>query len=147
MDEAPQTPSLATTLPGEPSQPNPPAARPIAPVEPVAWLSVPAMRYPNEYVWFILLSSMDVMLTWVILSRGGSEVNPLAKLVIDAWALPGAIMFKFSLMLLVIVICEVVGRLNDRSARILARLAVGVSVLPVIYSGGLLLLHSMYSAE
>jgi len=101
------------------------------------------MRYPNEYVWFLLFSSMDVMLTWMILVRhGGTEVNPVADLVIDQWGLPGAIAFKFSLMLLVMVVCDVIGRKLDRAGRNLAQAAVVISALPVIYSLVLLLAHS-----
>lgn len=84
---------------------------------------------------------MDIMLTWVILSIGGSEVNPIADGVIQAWGLPGAIGFKFGLTLLVIIVCEVVGRARDGLGKGLAQLAVIVSALPVVYSLGLLALH------
>jgi hypothetical protein len=108
------------------------------------------MRYPNEYVWFVLVSSMDIMLTWAILTkREGVEVNPLARLVIDTWnglwpagGLVGAIGFKFALMLFVIIACEIVGRRRDQLGRRLARLAVLVSALPVGYSLLLLLWHA-----
>ncbi len=110
--------------------------------EPKGWLSLPHMRYPNEYVWFLLFSSMDIMLTWLILNMQGSEVNPLAKEVIDEWGLPGAIGFKFSLTLMVVLVCEVVGRKRDRMARNLAQFAVIISAMPVAYSLALLLLHS-----
>ena len=107
------------------------------------WLGLPAMRYPNEYVWFLLFSSMDIMLTWMILVRhGGSEVNPVAAVVIEHWGLPGAIAFKFSLMLLVMVVCDVVGRKLDRAGRNLAQVSVVISALPVTYSLVLLLAHS-----
>jgi len=100
------------------------------------------MRYPTEYVWFLLFSSMDVMLTWAILTMGGTEVNPLAALVIDHWGLPGAIAFKFSLMLAVVLACETIGRKVDRVARNLAQAAVVISAMPVLFSLALLLLHA-----
>jgi hypothetical protein len=99
------------------------------------------MHYPNEYAWFLLFSSMDIMLTWVILVEGGSEVNPLAALVIDRWGLPGAIAFKFSLMLVVVMTCEVIGRRANRAARNLVQIAVVVSAMPVMFSLALLGLH------
>src|SRR5262249_30759008 len=34
----------------------------------------PPVRYPNEYVWLVFVSALDVMLTWVVLSTGGGEV-------------------------------------------------------------------------
>ena len=104
-------------------------------------LSLPEMRYPDEYVWFLLFSSMDIMLTWVILSHGGREVNPIAAFVIDTWGLPGAIAFKFCQMLMVVLICEYIGRKRDRTARTLAQLAVVISAMPVFYSIFLLGVH------
>lgn len=105
------------------------------------WLSLPHMLFPNEYVWFLLFSSMDIMLTWVILSVGGQEVNPIADVIISGWGLPGAIAFKFSLTLLVIVLCEVVGRAKPRMARNLAQAAILISATPVLYSLALVAMH------
>ena len=67
------------------------------------WLSAPPMRYQDGYVWFLLFASLDIILTWYILRKGGTEVNPLAKLVIERWDLAGAIAFKFSIVLFVVV--------------------------------------------
>lgn len=89
------------------------------------------------------VSSLDVILTWMILVRGGTEVNPIAAAVIDEWGLPGAILFKYSLTLFVVIVCEIVGRTRAKSGRMLAITAIAVSSLPVIYSTGLLALHSM----
>lgn len=108
--------------------------------------TLPQMRYPNAYVWFLFFSSLDIMLTWAILSRGGTEVNPIADAVIKLWGLVGAIVFKFSLMMFVIVVCEVVGRTHSRRALLLIWLAVIVSAVPVVYSLGLLALHTIYVA-
>jgi len=99
------------------------------------------MRYQTGYVWFIFVSSLDIMLTWLILSKGGSEVNPVAKLVIDAWGLPGAIIFKLSLMLFVIIACEIVGRKSDLKGRVLALVAILISSFPVVWSLTLLTLN------
>jgi len=104
------------------------------------------MRFQNEYVWFVFFSAMDIMLTWVILWRGGREVNPIADRVIAAWGLTGAILFKFCLAVLVIVACEVVARQRVPLARWLAVTAVAVSSLPVFYSLILLLRHVHFAA-
>src|SRR5687767_11346014 len=106
---APQ-PSGAPPPPPLLPPPAPPPPPPAPEDGPLGWLSMPEMRYPSDYVWFIFFSSLDIMLTWAILSRGGSEVNPIADEVIDIWGLPGAIIFKFSLTVLVIIVCEVVAR-------------------------------------
>ena len=101
--------------------------------------SMPEMIYQNLYLWFILVSSMDIMLTWRILRGGGHEVNPVAKLVIDSWGLPGAILFKFALMLFVIVACEIIGRKQPHTGRILIIIAISISSLPVVWSFWLIL--------
>ena len=97
--------------------------------------SLPEMRYQTPYVWFIFVSSLDIMLTWVIvLNRDGEEVNPVAKLVIDSWGLPGAIGFKFALTLFVIIACEVIGRKRDLTGRALITFAIVLSSSPVVWS-------------
>ena len=112
---------------------------------PLGWLSLPPMRFPNHYVWFVFFSTLDVMLTWAILEKDGTEINPVAKLVIDEWDLPGALAFKFSLMLVVVLACEIIGRQRRRLARVLASFAVMVSAMPVFYSLMLLLVHVFWS--
>jgi hypothetical protein len=105
-------------------------------------LDLPAMRFPELYVWLLFVSSLDIMLTWVILREGGEEVNPVAKLVIDAWGLNGAILFKFGLILFVIISCEVVSRVRPRVAHILIWFGVLVSSFPPVWSVTLLLMHA-----
>ena len=92
------------------------------------------MRYQVGYLWLILLSAIDVMFTWHILRRGGLELNPIARLVIDRWDLPGAIAFKFALVLFVIVSCEIVGRKRDGLGRMLIGVAIGIASIPVAWS-------------
>lgn len=95
-------------------------------------------------MWLVFLGGMDVMFTWFILERrGGREVNPVAKEVIDAWGLWGSIAFKFSLIVFVIVACEWIARDKPRTAIRLIWFALIVSVLPVIYSAALLIFHWM----
>lgn len=103
--------------------------------------SLPALRFPVLYGAFVLVSSMDIILTWLVLQLGGREVNPLAAAVIAHWGLGGAIAFKFSLMLMVIVLCEVIGRNRDATARRLAWWSVGVSAAAPAYTLALLGMH------
>ena len=37
-------------------------------IEPLSWLHLPAMRYPQWYGWFVILASLDITFTWVILT-------------------------------------------------------------------------------
>ena len=99
------------------------------------------MLIQSEYVWFVFFSALDVLLTWAIFAADGTEMNPIAALVIDLWDLPGAIVFKFGLTLFVIIACEIIAGHRYRTALRLARLAVVVSAFPVCYSLMLLWYH------
>jgi hypothetical protein len=121
---------------------------PAAPMPPtVGWLSLPPLRYPNQYVWFVFFSALDIMLTWAILERGGREVNPLAHVIIDAWGLNGAIAFKFSLTILVIIVCEITARERLGLARMLSITAIIISAMPVLYSLALLVVHTLDTCD
>jgi len=143
--EAPGRAGMPHSAGGAPAAPLTPATSP-AEAEP-GWLSLPAMRFPNAYTWFVFFSALDIMLTWAILQRGGREVNPIADRVIDMWGLPGAILFKFGLTILVVIACEVTARKKPRMGFGLAIIAMCVSAVPVFYSLMLLLLHTIESVD
>ena len=105
-------------------------------------LDLPEMAFQELYIWLIFVSSLDIMLTWVILRNGGEEVNPVAELVIDAWGLNGAILFKFALVLFVIVACEAVARVRPVTARLLIWFGVLISAFPPVWSVGLLFFYA-----
>ncbi|MBN1342975.1 MAG: hypothetical protein JXQ73_09870 [Phycisphaerae bacterium] len=92
------------------------------------------MRYPNIYVWYVLLSALDIMLTALIMAAGGSEINSVADRIMGFWGLPGLTAFKFAVVILVVSICEIVGRKNDRTGRRLAEWAVAITAIPVVVS-------------
>ena len=92
------------------------------------------MLYQRSYHWFVFVSALDVILTWFILLLGGSEVNLLADAVIASTGLKGILIYKFCLVLLVVVICEVVGRRRPWVGRNLARVAIAIAALPVVLS-------------
>lgn len=103
------------------------------------FLSRPPMRYQNSYVWLVFVSALDVFLTMLVLYWWtGGEVNPIAAAIIRHMGFGWTIVFKFALIVLVIVICEIVGRYNDRTGRRLAIAAVIISAVPVAYSFALL---------
>ncbi len=126
------------------------ADRPASPPDKPAWRSLPQMRYQNAYVWILFFSSMDVMLTLLILWLGEEEtveINPVARFVIDGWGgvhglgMAGASGLKFALVVLAIVICEIVGRSSDRKGRRLAWVLAFIAAVPVVWSLGLLLMN------
>jgi len=99
------------------------------------FLSLPHMRYPNAYVWLVFVSALDIFLTVIVLFVWrGYEVNPIVSAIIDHLGFHWAIVFKFSLIALVIIICEVVGRQSERTGRKLAIASIIVSALPVAYT-------------
>lgn len=100
------------------------------------------MYFPNTYVWLLLFSAMDIMLTWVILYFGGSEVNPIARWVIDGFGLNGMIVYKFALILVFIGICEAVAALRKPTASVLSKISVLIALVPVVWS---LILLSRFS--
>ena len=104
---------------------------------------IPEMRYQEQYVWLIFVSSLDIMLTWQILRSGGEEVNPVANAVIETWGLGGAVAFKFALMLFVIIACEVVGRVREKTARRLVYFAIAISAFPPVWSIVLMFHHGI----
>ncbi len=109
----------------------------------VHWRSLPPMHFENAYVWFLLFSTLDVILTWHILERrGGSEVNPVAALLISHWGFMGAVALKYALALIVVIACEWIARKRQATARRLAWAAVAISVLPPLWSFTLLGVHA-----
>ncbi len=91
-----------------------------------------AARYPELYTWYVFVSALDVLFTWLILKNGGHEVNMLADWIIDQHDLPGLTVFKFSTVVLVVLICEVIGRHRQELGAKLARWAVAISAFPVV---------------
>ena len=75
-----------------------------------------AVQFPNLYLWLVFLSALDVALTRVILYFGGVEVNPLAQWIIDEGGQMGMSLFKFAIVVVVILICEYTARLDRRTA-------------------------------
>ena len=88
--------------------------------------------YPNRYVWFVLLSTLDLLFTFVILRLDGREANGVADWVLRRYGIAGMTLFKFALVAFVILLCEVVGRHDDRSGRRLAEWSIALTCVPVV---------------
>ena len=106
--------------------------------------------YPNHYVWFLLFSSLDIMLTHRILGSArvsgvadavfgeagpfdGRELNSIADWVIKHFGLWGAIGLKFLTAMLVIAICEFIGHHSPKVGRRMALTIVILSTFPVVW--------------
>lgn len=111
------------------------------PSEQPGFLSNPQVLYPNCYIWFVLVSALDLMLTMLVLFVWeGFEANPVAEAVIHEMGYIWAIVFKFAIVVLVIIICEYIGRRDKRSGQTLAVGAVIINAIPVVYTMTILLL-------
>lgn len=100
--------------------------------------------YPNCYVWYVFLASLDVMMTWIILSPPflGREVNWLANWIIQRGGMHAMIPYKFALVFVVITICEIVGRADRNRGRRLAEWSVAITSIPVIVAFAQLLVDT-----
>jgi uncharacterized membrane protein len=89
--------------------------------------------YPDQYAWYILASALDIMVTITVLVHlGAREVNMLAQRSIDLFGTWGLIGLKFLSVILVVGICEFVGRRRPRAGKRLATAAILISLIPVV---------------
>ena len=93
------------------------------------------VTFPRHYLLYILLAAVDVLVTASILNGGGREINALAAQVIEWFGGMGMTLYKFTLVAIVLVICEVVARSKPRLGRGLAVTAVLVSLVPPAFAG------------
>jgi len=95
-------------------------------------MSARPVLYPDRYAWYVLASALDIMLTVTVLVHlRGREVNTLAQWSIDHFGTWGLIGLKFLSVILVVCICEYVGRHRLHLGRTLATIAIAASLLPV----------------
>jgi hypothetical protein len=97
--------------------------------------------FPNGYVWFVFISTLDLLLTWIVLYLGGREANTVANEILNRFGLPGLIVFKFALVVIVVMICEFVGRRREESARLLLSVGIMITCLPVVLAMILIAFH------
>ncbi len=110
--------------------------------------ALPPMLFPDAYVWMIFFATLDVILTALVLTFDGDghvdttrEIKPIARAIIEHWQMAGAMVFKYALVLLAIVICEIVGRNKKPTGRRLAWTCVLISAFPVVWSMAILMAH------
>jgi hypothetical protein len=71
----------------------------------------------DEYAGFVLLNLFDLCLTAAIFQRGGREVNPVGYYVMLHYGLGGYTLFKFALVMTVVVTIETLNKIRPRTAR------------------------------
>jgi len=97
----------------------------------------------RETTLFILVSALDVFMTWILLSRRGFvESNPIALYFIEGWGIKGMVYFKFALVAFISVLCQIIAvKKLDVAKRILQFATVLVSCV-VLYSLSLLVRYA-----
>ena len=83
----------------------------------------------QEYLGFLLLNLFDLFLTGYIFRHSGQEANGLALWVLHKYGLQGFAIFKFLMVVLIIVICELISLQAVARAR---QIIVGACVLYLI---------------
>ncbi len=111
--------------PGGPREPREP---------PTATNGGPPLLHPYHYVAIVLLGAADIALTRLIIALGGREVNSLALWVLRHFDIYGLVIYKFALIVVVVLICEAIGRRKPPVATRLAEWAIALTAVPVVVS-------------
>ncbi len=110
------------------------------------WVAVFRGRLPleTETSWYLLLSVLDVLFTYILLTRRGEggmrfyESNPVARMVLGLYGVKGIIVFKFVLVAVVCFIAQLVATRRPRTAKYLMWFAMAAVGGVVAYSAYLL---------
>ena len=106
--------------------------------------SASGMRLPleKETARFVLVSMLDLLMTWLLLSRPQfTEANPLAMFFLSRWGIAGMAWFKFGMVGFVGVLTQAIAREKLETARALLNFATVLCGGVVLYSLALWLLY------
>jgi hypothetical protein len=100
----------------------------------------------GETAVFVLASTLDAMLTRYLLLSGNSDLwfvesNPVPRYFLESWGLDGLTYFKFALVALVTLICQVIARSKVDVARRVLNFASILVMGVVVYSILLMMQH------
>ncbi|MBX3323566.1 MAG: hypothetical protein KF757_11310 [Phycisphaeraceae bacterium] len=97
------------------------------------WLTEKHVLYPDLYCWYVLAATLDILMTTIVMTHFDAiEVNLIAAHLIERFGFVGLIPLKFATVVLVVLICEYVGRERHMTGQRVAITAVGLSSLPVV---------------
>lgn len=97
------------------------------------------IRHEREMLLFVLVSTLDIVMTWALLRRGGfTESNPIAHYILVHWGIKGMVLFKFSMVGVVCFVVQLIARRRTATAQRVLNLATLIVVGVVIYSFTLL---------
>jgi hypothetical protein len=96
-----------------------------------------ALIHPRRLLLFLLLSLSDLLLTWLLVERGGGAVyesNPVADWWLGSYGWAGLAAFKLLTVLVVVGLTVLVSRARPRSGGLILSVACSVLALVVGYS-------------
>lgn len=89
----------------------------------------------TETCWFILVNVLDFFATYLLLRRGGREVNPVARWFLETWGLvKGLLAYKFLLVAFICVVTQIIALRRVETARKVLRFGIVVVGAVVLYS-------------
>ncbi len=97
------------------------------------WLTERQVLFPDLYCWYVLAATLDILVTSLVMTHfDATEVNLIAAHLIERFGFVGLIPLKFATVVVVVLICEYVGRERHATGQRVAIAAVGLSSLPVV---------------
>ncbi len=97
----------------------------------------------SETVWFLLVSALDVFMTYLLIRRAGfTEGNPVAAYFLHRWDVKGLVFYKFFMVAFVTIITQIIARTREDIAARLLQFATLVVGGVVVYSLILYLRHA-----
>ena len=97
----------------------------------------------NESLLLVVLSICDLLMTYVLLRKGGHfyEANPIARWIFERWNIAGMTAFKFGLVAFIVILCEIIERRRPRVGRAIMLLGCIAALLVIVQGVWLYLGH------
>ncbi|MEM7622795.1 MAG: hypothetical protein AAF235_06280 [Planctomycetota bacterium] len=93
------------------------------------------LLYPDRYAWYVLVGALDIMLTATVIRYfSARELNTVADFMLDRFGLSGLIALKFATIIVVVLICDYIGRRKFKQGLRLSEWAIALSAVPVVIS-------------
>ncbi|MEO0513468.1 MAG: DUF5658 family protein [Planctomycetota bacterium] len=101
-------------------------------------VTAPVILYPRSLAAFLLLATLDLVVTGHVLAVGGSEVNPVAAAVLACSGIAGMALLKAASVSVVAAVAQLVGR-TQRGVGLAVMLVAAVTTAYPVVLGTVLL--------